>query len=579
MRTTRPVCLVLLLGRATILAYEEKDFKCWDKSSVVATTSVCDGVLDCLTPHGSDESPEICAPTFYLDQEVTLEVRNVTSTSIELSWPNTRRHEHRQPLTLAGYFLTGKSNRHSFQNTVSGRLLSYKVQWLKPWTQYTIILRPYYTESGKPHGTQKIGRAASADIRTLPSEPEAPVQVSVLSARQRTAVLNIVGPTAWNSDPVGFHVLWEAVGDSNGQRGGLEVQLPADWSPEENTINATLSLQGGGDYRLSVSAVGTDGAGAVLRGPGVEIETRMPFDSYEISAYPVDSSRAIISWLSPDAASLFLLTLYADVAEDDGRNYTVRQFDGTGKVNSRHSVVISSLQPWTYYVASIKGCLAENCSLPVNTTFVTPPLRPKITVEHGANMQSKDGTSLLRWTCVNGTVDYLQYSTTEAEEWSTCNNSAICDVTVDHGHTATLTTGFLRLTHGVTEGILMVWVRGCNSYGCGHESSVSVNLLYAGPSALTSLSITPFDRTGIIRWYASSLGRHDGIEITWKCNDKTKLVYHRRIWQEFRYGTEAHIEDWSRGVENCKFNVSAYMDDKDGTTHYSPPIEATPESS
>ncbi|XP_077498328.1 uncharacterized protein LOC144109413 isoform X3 [Amblyomma americanum] len=568
MRTTRPVCLVLLLGRATILAYEEKDFKCWDKSSVVATTSVCDGVLDCLTPHGSDESPEIC-------------------------------------------------------------------------------------------------------------EPEAPVQVSVLSARQRTAVLNIVGPTAWNSDPVGFHVLWEAVGDSNGQRGGLEVQLPADWSPEENTINATLSLQGGGDYRLSVSAVGTDGAGAVLRGPGVEIETRMPFDSYEISAYPVDSSRAIISWLSPDAASLFLLTLYADVAEDDGRNYTVRQFDGTGKVNSRHSVVISSLQPWTYYVASIKGCLAENCSLPVNTTFVTPPLHfprpvitraestsnisvilfwdfpqhdprlyegfrvrcclngvatcslfwtksnnivmrgvdpdttvamevrakftdaggrpllgppatatvttwskwPKITVEHGANMQSKDGTSLLRWTCVNGTVDYLQYSTTEAEEWSTCNNSAICDVTVDHGHTATLTTGFLRLTHGVTEGILMVWVRGCNSYGCGHESSVSVNLLYAGPSALTSLSITPFDRTGIIRWYASSLGRHDGIEITWKCNDKTKLVYHRRIWQEFRYGTEAHIEDWSRGVENCKFNVSAYMDDKDGTTHYSPPIEATPESS
>ncbi|KAK8769569.1 hypothetical protein V5799_013965, partial [Amblyomma americanum] len=382
MRTTRPVCLVLLLVRATILAYEEKDFKCWDKSSVVATTSVCDGVLDCLTPHGSDESPEICAPTFYLDQEVTLEVRNVTSTSIELSWPNTRRHEHRQPLTLAGYFLTGKSNRHSFQNTVSGRLLSYKVQWLKPWTQYTIILRPYYTESGKPHGTQKIGRAASADIRTLPSEPEAPVQVSVLSARQRTAVLNIVGPTAWNSDPVGFHVLWEAVGDSNGQRGGLEVQLPADWSPEENTINATLSLQGGGDYRLSVSAVGTDGAGAVLRGPGVEIETRMPFG-------------------------------------------------------------------------------------------------PKITVEHGANMQSKDGTSLLRWTCVNGTVDYLQYSTTEAEEWSTCNNSAICDVTVDHGHTATLTTGFLRLTHGVTEGILMVWVRGCNSYGCGHESSVSVNLLYA----------------------------------------------------------------------------------------------------
>ncbi|KAK8772769.1 hypothetical protein V5799_023987 [Amblyomma americanum] len=412
-------------------------------------------------------------------------------------------------------------------------------------------------------------------------------------------------------------------------------------------------------------------------------------NSFDISAYPVDSSRAIISWRSPEAASVFLLTLRAQVGEERRRYYTERLFDGTGRVNSRHTVVISSLQPWTRYVATIAGCLAGNCSLAVNTTFTTPPesfprpvitrvqstsnssvqlfwdfpqrdrslyegfrvrcclngaatcflfrtennnltvrglapdtvvamdvraqftdasgrpllgppatatvttwsdlpplqrphhvlnAGPKITVRHEANLPSKDGTSLLHWTCANSTVDYLQYKTSEEEDWDTCNNSATCDVTVDHGHTAALTSGFLRLTHGETKAVFRVWVRGCNSYGCGRESSVSVRVFYEGPSSLDALSVAPYDCTGVITWSASSVGRNDGIEATWYCNDKPKLVYHTRIVSKYMYGIERKIEDWSWGVDKCKFNVSAYMDDEDGTTHYSLPIEASPES-
>ncbi|KAK8771526.1 hypothetical protein V5799_025229 [Amblyomma americanum] len=132
-----------------------------------------------------------------------------------------------------------------------------------------------------------------------------PVLVSVLSAQQRNVVLNIIGPSAWNSDPVGFHVRWEATSERQGPRGEQEIELPAEWSPEENVLNTTLPLQGGISYMLSVSAVGATDSGATLRGPEVKVSASVPFDSYDVSANAIDSSKAIVSWRASEIVDFF----------------------------------------------------------------------------------------------------------------------------------------------------------------------------------------------------------------------------------------------------------------------------------
>ncbi|XP_077519771.1 uncharacterized protein LOC144129470 [Amblyomma americanum] len=264
--------------------YEERDFSCpnadIDEPSI-SSTSVCDGIIDCGTPTGSDkdlslddESKELCAPQPYLEKNIVLEVRNVTVTTAHLSWSEVARHAAGDSLALAGYFVTGKSTGHSFQNSISGRLLSYQVQWMKPWTNYTVLVRPFYTEYGKAERIYKLGKAAWVLFRTNYSVPDIPSLVSVLSSQQYNVVLNVIGPSAWNSDPFGFHVRWEATSGRRRPQGELEVALTSEWSMEENTVNFTLPLQGGRDYRVFVSSVGADGRKQMCRSAFLLIHTK-----------------------------------------------------------------------------------------------------------------------------------------------------------------------------------------------------------------------------------------------------------------------------------------------------------------
>lgn len=377
---TACVALLLLFLEPTSYGHEEKDFECPHTGAPVPATSVCDGILDCSPTSNvtsgdglSDEGTDICAPAPFLEHEIVFESRDVRSTSMQLTWLKATTPVSNHSLKLAGYFLTGKSGPHSFHSTVSGRLHSYKAQGLKPWTHYTVILRPFYTESGKPQASYKIGRAALLNVRTQSSVPEEPGLVSVLSAQQRHVVLNIIGPPAWNSDPVGFHVMWDAVSDRRGPQGEMSVPLPPEWSPVENTINVTLTLPGGHDYRLSVSALGADGAGNDLWGPAVDVDVILPLDYYEISAHAIDSSRAVISWRASELVEVFKVTLYMDHGKEDFEYYSLWEFEGTDTTSSRPTVLVTDLMPWAYYKASLEGCLGENCSAAVNTTFRTPP--------------------------------------------------------------------------------------------------------------------------------------------------------------------------------------------------------------
>ncbi|XP_077516993.1 uncharacterized protein LOC144127894 isoform X2 [Amblyomma americanum] len=692
MRSTACLVLLLLVCETTASAYEEKNFFCpqiKDDSDepVIAPTSVCDGTVDCDPPSADDsssnlfdESPEICAPPSYLEKNVTLKSRDVTSTSAKVSWSAVTQFVSDHKLKLAGYFFSGKSAPHSFQNTVSARLNSYQLQWLKPWTEYTLVLRPFYTVSGKHEREYKLGRAASATLKTLSSEPELPGLVSVLASQERNLLLSIVGPSAWNSNPAGFHVRWQATTESQGPRGELDIGLPADWSPEENVLNATLPLKGGIDYHLFVSAVGSGDSEQTLRGPEVQLNASVPLDSYELSATAIDYSRAVVSWRSSERADIFKVTVFIDEGEENWRAYTTRVFEGTGKVTSRYSAIITELQPWKFYMVRLEGCIAENCSGALNTTFSTLPeqfpspsiirveatdtssfelawvfpepdrrvfngfrvrycpknvdscfliytkdttlkvnglepgsvisidVRAQFISTRGRLLLGPPGTAtvstwtnvpvaelfneaiirgttdavLLSWRCSNSSFDHLQYKTTERGQWTTCDESANCEATVNHGRTRVFTSGDLILTQQSLRDY--VWVRCCNNHGCGNPDHVTVRSDSVGHPSITAATVIPDKQSAVVKFVPRRESSYEGFEVKWRCNGDKEATsnyefskrefcnpcphFHGRIRMQ-----ETTINGLPTNAEECEFFVSIFQD-IDGRRYYSSPLQA-----
>ncbi|XP_075736987.1 receptor-type tyrosine-protein phosphatase F isoform X2 [Rhipicephalus microplus] len=553
--------------------HEEKDLICND--SFVPATSVCDGTLDCseLDDISNDESPHICAPLPYLEWEASLAVHNVTSTSVQLSWTMTTANDSEDSLLLAGYFLTGKSEGRSFQNTISGRLLSHPIQWLKPWTDYTFILRPFYTETGRPHRQYKVGKAASAQIRTLSSVPEVPSLVSVVSAQPRNVVLSIVGPSAWNCAPVGFNLQWEATSESRGPRGSMEAPLTEDWSPEENTFNVTLPLRGGTDYRISVRATGTNSHGDKVWGPDLEIEVSVTLDFPRPALTKVaatSSSSFEVAWTFPqDDTRLYkgFQVLYCPTNQDIC----------TVLYTTENSVTVSGLAPNSAFNIYVQAQLTNFDGRPIlgpaaKASITTWNNLPMLHTKYAATIQESNDC-LLQWTCYNSTIDYFQYKTRTDDSWTTCKNTADCDVTFFHERRVTSTSGYIRFGHEAQYGYGEVFVRGCNGNGCGPESSTYVPAVVTGPSRLSAVSVTPEGERAHVSWLVSEKRVYDGIEVVWNCST-TEAVFNIRLSKR-TYGAAAPLYVPSENAEKCTFNASTYLDNQNGATYYSTPVQAT----
>uniref|UniRef100_A0A1E1XDD0 Putative collagen alpha-1vii chain n=1 Tax=Amblyomma aureolatum TaxID=187763 RepID=A0A1E1XDD0_9ACAR len=568
---------------------------------------------------------------------------------------------------------------------------------MKPWTNYTVLVRPFYTESGRPQRMYKLGRAAKVVFRTLSAEPDIPGLVSVQSAQQRNVVLNVIGPSAWNSEPSGFHVRWEATSERQGPQGELDITLTSEWSMEENTVNVTLPLQGGMDYRVFVSAVGADGFGSKVRSPETDLEVSVPLDSYEVSAYAVGPSKAFVHWRSSEIVDNFKVTVYIDDGVDTLRVQSTRYIKAKGKVTSKHSIPVPGLLPWTYYVVSLEGCWAEKCSDAVNTTFRTPPeafpapsftgvtatgassfqvswqfpqsdprlfdgfrvrycpmkvvascvlvytnenilkvggLDPETTVDVyvAADYKHKDGrhqrgpeatasvttwsnvpavsvksegsieegagSFMLSWTCTNSSVDYFQYRFANHDQWTTCNDSVEFDAVAANDADVRIASGYLRLTHPEEQSSFSVWVRGCNSYGCGREDTAQVYLLTTGPSPLSEVAFTPKENGAQLRWNRPGFSGYQGVDVTWICNGIKTVTYnqwfigelphppfrvlHSQYYWHDREPTEHYEKYITSGIvtglptdaENCEFYVSAYKDEGE-SRYYSLPVRAT----
>ncbi|XP_077485380.1 uncharacterized protein LOC144095563 [Amblyomma americanum] len=188
----------------------------------------------------------------------------------------------------------------------------------------------------------------------------------------------------------------------------------ADWSPEENVLNATLPLKGAIDFHLFVSAVGSGDSEQTLRGPGVQLNASVPLDSYELSAIAIDSSRAVISWHSSERADIF------------------------------------------------------------------------------------------------------KYKTTERGQWTTCDESANCEATVNHGRTRVFTSGDLILTQQSLRDY--VWVRCCNNHGCGNPDHGTLRSYSVGHPSITAATVIPDKQSTVVKFVPRRESSYEDFEVKWRCN-------------------------------------------------------------
>ncbi|XP_050024433.3 uncharacterized protein [Dermacentor andersoni] len=200
---------------------------------------------------------------------------------------------------------------------------------------------------------------------------------------------------------------------------------------------------------------------------------------------------------------------------------------------------------------------------------------PDLDVTLETNVQDEVATSLLRWVCVNSSVDYIQYRELEGEEWTTCSDSADCDITINNGRTAALSSGYLRLTHQIPQDYITIWIRGCNDHGCGRERHLSQRSQSAGPPSLSTVIIVLSKSDALLKWNEAYPSGYDGIEVTWRCNGNKK-TFNRIIISHFsHYETykEASLKGIPANAEHCKFLVSTYSH-RSGGRHYGPPMDA-----
>ncbi|KAH9384347.1 hypothetical protein HPB48_026354 [Haemaphysalis longicornis] len=109
--------------------------------------------------------------------------------------------------------------------------------------------------------------------------PGAPAKVVLLPpmvdqpSRWGELALGIIGPEAWNSKPLGFHLRWEPVEEGQmAERGFTFPYLVSGTTPPNYDLNVTLSLSPGQGYTVFASARGLGDYGEVLAGPETPVK-------------------------------------------------------------------------------------------------------------------------------------------------------------------------------------------------------------------------------------------------------------------------------------------------------------------
>ncbi|KAK8788572.1 hypothetical protein V5799_021650, partial [Amblyomma americanum] len=88
-----------------------------------------------------------------------------------------------------------------------------------------------------------------------------------------------------------------------------------------------------------------------------------------MSVEVVNSTAAVVTWRALEPAKLL---------SGDGNDRLIMsaEYHGLKTASSTYNIIIGTLKPWTYYMASLQDCSAKHCIEVGNRTFLTPPDHP-----------------------------------------------------------------------------------------------------------------------------------------------------------------------------------------------------------
>ncbi|CAN7937040.1 unnamed protein product, partial [Ixodes hexagonus] len=396
--------------------YDEKPYTCSDGSKL-PSSMICDGKGQCPQYYSYadyyDEDYNVCVNPRYVPTKLHLTTTRQESGVLDLSWwwghdpsgnssaGGSRYYQDDVHIFRAGYFLTAKSKHHTVKRTLTAQRQRYSMACLKPWTNYEIILRPFYTQDGKSNTIYKIGKAAFQAILTAPAAPSAPKDLYIESVTKGTIYMTIDAPEDWNGKPAGYRVRWE-IQETNVSKQGYEDFDFTEESPAEHApTTITLVLVAGRNYALYISARNQGYENQTLMGP--EIETNVvtvPLDPVEVTAQAIGPKEIDVTWRTDGYADLFLVAVCngscpavsstvfpwtasyyfidnvswrdRDISpESSDSNYVLVKVDGCSAESSVHSVLVERPVLATNLSIDVVSCYRNICSEAVTSTLFT----------------------------------------------------------------------------------------------------------------------------------------------------------------------------------------------------------------
>ncbi|KAM7303961.1 uncharacterized protein ISCGN_013863 [Ixodes scapularis] len=329
-----------------------------------------------------------------------MSAHHTTNNATFLTWPSAAEpnleatlHTHlhgNEPVQLSGYFLTGKSLGHTFQKTLKPSINEYRLCGLKPWTDYTITLRKFYSSDGNGGRTMRIGRAAAVTLRTSAYTPLPPREIKIISSGQGKVNLRVVDPIAWNGLPLKYHFRWEPRYPQIGLPGNTEIDIPSTRPHDQDWMSVLLSLEPGVRYIVHVSAKNAgESQNITFESPAVSQDiSTIPIDPINLKANSLNSREILVSWGVSGHAEFFRVNVSccnenphvgssSELRNDcDGYRYQTATIllDGGGTHSSTRSVIVDEHSPFKNCTVKVEACSLSGCSGATTTWATARPI-------------------------------------------------------------------------------------------------------------------------------------------------------------------------------------------------------------
>uniref|UniRef100_A0A0K8R967 Putative procollagen c-endopeptidase enhancer n=1 Tax=Ixodes ricinus TaxID=34613 RepID=A0A0K8R967_IXORI len=412
------LALTLLLLFPAVYATWYNDhvpFKCGGNVKI-SKIFLCDGKRQCPNDTtqsfcADDEDPEICVATRYLPpKELVLRTQSENNLTVFISWsfedsaitkPGvelTSDSDDSENVHLAGYLLSGTSDHHNFKKTFTAQVNEYRVSGLKPWTQYEIVLRPYYTSDGSVQPFYKVGKAAYTIYRSEATAPTAPAYARVLSVEDKTISMKVGDPLSWNGEPGGYWVRWETLDSLPERRGQAYFGIPETRSLGNQYMKISMDLVPGRHYVLHTSVQNIAHQNKSLRGPEVSISTVVPCtDPVSVTAIATGPHDVTVTWRSESFVEYFEISALAlDASQTDKKEQSVPDDDEVVASNNTflnpqdvlinvtaehdpaqvYNITIHKLIPSSNVSVCVKSCAMDKCTSGIVTPIFTQPDYP-----------------------------------------------------------------------------------------------------------------------------------------------------------------------------------------------------------